>query len=127
MHYGWQNDPDGAEYLGESDQSDICRAEVLGPALAGRDEFSLGTNCFISPLPAKTVAKTLAAIHSAKFMMTSSVVISNCCRVSRFTEFRAEGGDFVVLQRQRASGKVFREVDTIASTRDQQHVVGDGQ
>jgi hypothetical protein len=46
MHYGRQNDPDGAEYLGKSDQSDICRAEVIGPALAGRDEFLFGHKLF---------------------------------------------------------------------------------
>jgi len=54
-------------------------------------------------------------------------VIPNCCRFSRFTERRAKGGYFVVSQRQRTSGKVFREMAAISSPRDQQHIVGDGQ
>jgi hypothetical protein len=31
----------------------------------------LGTRSFISPLPAKLAAKTLATIHSARFMVSS--------------------------------------------------------
>jgi hypothetical protein len=33
--------------------------------------LSLGTNCFISPLAAKIAAKTIAIIHSARFIQTA--------------------------------------------------------
>jgi hypothetical protein len=33
--------------------------------------LSLGTNCFISPLAANATARTIATIHSARFIQTS--------------------------------------------------------
>jgi hypothetical protein len=69
---GRQDQPSRAEYLDESDQSDLVRAEILRPATwPDLTSLSLGTDSFISPLPAKLAAKTIATIHSAKFMTSS--------------------------------------------------------
>jgi len=71
MHCGRQDQSDGAEYLGESDQSDTGLAVSPAPSLGRTQRVCLWHKLFQHPLPVKTAAKTIATIHSAKFMMSS--------------------------------------------------------